>query len=118
LSEKKVAESLKRLQQLMEDEKPFLNPNLMLNDLSSKLDISGHNLSEILNTQLKLNFFDFVNQYRINEVKKYMKYKSKDHLTLLSIALDTGFNSKSGFNLVFKKFMNITPSEYRQKVRA
>jgi len=118
LSEEKVAESLKNLQQLMEQEKPYLNPNLTLNDLSSKLDISGHNLSEILNTQLNQNFFDFINQYRINEVKKYLEDGSKDHLTLLSIALDAGFNSKSGFNLVFKKFMNITPSEYRQKVRA
>ena len=118
LSEEKVAESLKNLQQLMEQEKPYLNPNLTLNDLSSKLDISGHNLSEILNTQLNQNFFDFINQYRINEVKKYLEDGSKDHLTLLSIALDAGFNSKSGFNLVFKKFMHITPSEYRQKVRA
>jgi AraC-like DNA-binding protein len=117
LSEEKSAESLKKLQQLMENEKPFLNPNLTLNDLSSNLSISSHNLSEILNTQLNQNFFDFVNQYRINEVKKYLEDENKDHLTLLSIALDAGFNSKSGFNLVFKKFMNITPSEYRQRVR-
>ena len=118
LTEEKAADSLKNLQQLMEKDKLYLNPNLTLNDLSSKLDISGHNLSEILNTQLNQNFFDFINQYRINEVKKYLKDGSKDHLTLLSIALDAGFNSKSGFNLVFKKFMNITPSEYRQKARA
>jgi AraC-like DNA-binding protein len=117
LSGEKAAGSLKKLQQLMEQEKPYLNSNLTLNDLSSKLEISGHNLSEILNTQLNQNFFDFINQYRINEVKKYLEDGSKDHLTLLSIALDAGFNSKSGFNLVFKKFMNITPSEYRQKVR-
>ena len=117
LSEEKAAKSLKNLQLLMEEEKLYLNPNLTLNDLSSKLDISGHNLSEILNTQLNQNFFDFVNQYRINEVKKYLEDGSKDHLTLLSIAMDAGFNSKSGFNLVFKKSMNVTPSEYRQKVR-
>ena len=118
LSDQKAAESLIKLQKLMADEKPYLNPNLTLNDLSSKLDISGHNLSEILNTQLNQNFFDYINEYRINEVKKYLEDAGKDHLTLLSIALDAGFNSKSGFNLVFKKFTNLTPSEYRQKVRA
>lgn len=117
LSGEKAADSLKKLQALMAGEKPYLNPNLTLNDLSSKLDISGHNLSEILNTQLNLNFFDYINEYRINEVKKHLQDTGKDHLTLLSIALDAGFNSKSGFNLVFKKFTGMTPSEYRQKVR-
>ncbi len=118
LTEEKAAESLSRLQQLMEQDKPYLNPNLTLNDLSEKLNISNHNLSEILNTQLNQNFFDFVNHYRVNEVRKYLEDKNKDHLTLLSIALDAGFNSKSGFNLIFKKYMHVTPSEYRQRVRA
>ncbi len=117
LSEEKAAESLRNLQQLMTDEKPYLNPNITLNDLASKLNISSHNLSEILNTQLNQNFFDFINQYRIDEVKTYLEDARKDHLTLMSIALDAGFNSKSGFNLVFKKFMKITPSEYRQRSR-
>jgi AraC-like DNA-binding protein len=117
LTEEKAAASLNDLLQLMERDKPYLNPNITLNDLSSKLNISSHNLSEILNTQLNQNFFDFINRYRIDEVKKYLEDESKDHLTLVSIALDAGFNSKSGFNFVFKKFMDITPSEYRQKTR-
>jgi len=118
LTEDKAAESLKKLQEMMEHDRLYLNPDLTLNDLSDKLDISNHNLSEILNMQLNQNFFDFINQYRVNEVKRHLEDKSKDHLTLLSIALDAGFNSKSGFNLVFKKFMDLTPSEYRQKVRS
>ena len=117
LTEEKATESLRQLLELMERDKPYLNANLTLNDLSDKLNISNHNLSEILNTQVNQNFFDFVNQYRVNEVKKYLDDKNKDHLTLLSIALDAGFNSKSGFNLIFKKYMHITPSEYRQRVR-
>jgi AraC-like DNA-binding protein len=102
----------------MEEEKPYLNPNLTLNDLSNKLGISNHNLSEILNTHLKQNFFDFVNQYRVEEVKKYLADEGNDHLTLLSIAFDAGFNSKSGFNAIFKKYIHVTPSEYRQRMRA
>ena len=117
LDEQKAAELLSRLQKLMEDERLYLNPNLTLNELSEKLGITNHNLSEILNTRVSQNFFDFVNQYRVNEVKKMLEDKRNDHLTLLAIALDAGFNSKSGFNLIFKKFMHCTPSEYRQKIR-
>lgn len=117
LTEQKASQYLKKLREMMIEEKPYLNPNLTLNDLSEKLNISSHNLSEILNTQLQQNFFDFINQYRVNEVKKYLEDPNKDYFTLFSIALDAGFNSKSGFNSIFKKYLNITPSEYRQKVR-
>lgn len=117
LTPEKAVESLKKLDDLMEQDRPFLNPNLTLNDLSDKLGISSHNLSEILNTQLHQNFFDFVNKYRVEEVKTKLEDKRNDHLTLLSIALDAGFNSKSGFNLIFKKYLGLTPSEYRQRVR-
>ena len=118
LSEEKASEMLKKLQQFMSEDKPYLNSDLTLNDLSEKLEISSHNLSEILNTQLNQNFFDFVNQYRIDEVKKNLADQKMDHLTLLSIAFDAGFNSKSGFNAIFKRYTNLTPSQYRQTVRA
>jgi len=118
LSEEKASDMLKKLQQFMSEGKPYLNSNLTLNDLSEKLEISSHNLSEILNTQLNQNFFDFVNQYRIDEVKKNLADQKMDHLTLLSIAFDAGFNSKSGFNAIFKRYTNLTPSQYRQRVRA
>ena len=118
LTEELASRYLEELKAYMDEEKPFLNSSLTLNDLSQKLDISNHNLSEILNTKLNQNFFDFVNQYRVNEVKKNLADKSNDHLTLLSIAYDAGFNSKSGFNAIFKKYLHITPSEYRQKIRS
>jgi len=117
LTEKKASQYLNKLKTFMENEKPYLNPDLTLNDLSEQLNISNHNLSEILNTRLKQNFFDFVNQYRVEEVKMHLADPGKDHLTLLSIGLDAGFNSKSGFNAIFKKYMSITPSEYRQNVK-
>ncbi|UCF63659.1 MAG: helix-turn-helix transcriptional regulator [bacterium] len=117
LSEQNASSYLKKLISFMEKEKPYLNSELTLNDLSEKLNIPSHNLSEILNTRLNQNFFEFINQYRVNEVRKNLEDPAKDHLTLLSIGLDAGFNSKSGFNAIFKKFMNVTPSEYRQSVR-
>jgi AraC-like DNA-binding protein len=117
LTEQKASQYLNKLKTFMENEKPYLNPDFTLNDVSEQLNISNHNLSEILNTRLNQNFFDFINHYRVEEVKKHLVDPGNDHLTLLSIGLDAGFNSKSGFNAIFKKYMNITPSEYRQNVK-
>jgi len=114
LSSEKAKEYLQNLLDIMNDEKPFTNSNLNLHDLSEKLSISSHNLSEVINTRLKKSFFDFVNQYRIEEVKMKMADPKTQHYTVLSIALDAGFNSKSSFNTIFKKQTNMTPSQYRE----
>ena len=70
LSAEKAKEYQSKLIDLMDQEKPFKNNELTLNDLAERLSISPHNLSQILNTRLNLNFFDFINQYRIGEVKE------------------------------------------------
>jgi AraC-like DNA-binding protein len=100
-----------RLQTYMENEKPFLEPELTLTSLAGQVKISRNQLSEIINTRFECNFYDFVNKYRIEEVKQRMK-TNKD-FTILAIAFDAGFPSKSTFNSVFKKFTGLTPSEYR-----
>ena len=114
LSLEKARTYLNRLLYLMEQEKPFQKSELTLQQLSDKLSISTHNLSQVINTQLKQNFFDFVNQYRVEEVKRALGSPEKQHLKILSIALDAGFNSKTSFNTIFKKFTDQTPSEYRK----
>ena len=116
LSDDKAKEYLARLQSLMEKEKPYLNNNLTLHQLAEELSISPHNLSEIINKFLNKNFFDYVNYFRIEEVKQKLQDPNKQILTLLSIAYDAGFNSKSGFNAIFKRSMKLTPSEYREKI--
>ena len=100
----------------MDKEKPYLNSTITLNDLSEKLAVSSHNLSEVINTRLQQSFFDFINTYRVEEVKKALTDPAKSHYTLLSIALDCGFNSKTSFNTVFKKHTRLTPSQYKQVV--
>ena len=65
---------------------------------------------------LNQNFFDYVNHFRVEKVKKDVSNVKKGHLKLLSIAMDAGFNSKSLFNAIFKKHTGMTPSEYREKV--
>jgi len=115
LSEEKALIYEKKLMQLMEDGL-YRDSTLTLNSLALKLDISAHNLSEIINTRIKQNFFDFVNSYRVKQVKNDLSQESKQNLTLLAIAFDAGFNSKSSFNAVFKKHTGKTPSQYRDSI--
>ncbi|MBN2365969.1 MAG: AraC family transcriptional regulator [Calditrichaeota bacterium] len=114
LSEEKTGEYLKKLLQLMEHEKPYQQSDLTLLQLAEMVSIKPHNLSEIINTRLHENFFEFVNRYRVENVKEELKNPDRRHLKILSIAYDAGFNSKSSFNTIFKKFEGMTPSEYKK----
>ena len=114
LSDERARQIEKELILLMNREKPFLNSNLTLNQLSDILSVTPHNLSEVINTRLKQNFFDFINTYRIEQVKTDLKNPDKMHLKVLAIAYDAGFNSKTAFNTIFKKTTGKTPSQYRQ----
>lgn len=107
---------LKNLLQIMETEKPYLNSDLTLRELAVKLSMSSHNLSEILNTRLNQNFYDFINRYRVEEVKRRLAKKESEKYNLLAIAFDSGFNSKSTFNTIFKKQTNTTPSQYLKQI--
>ena len=103
---------LKELFNYMENEKPYLNNRLSLKDVAEYLNISVHHLSQVINEQLDKNFFDFVNDYRVTEVKNLLRDPKHKQFTLLAIAYDCGFNSKSSFNSVFKKITGLTPSSY------
>ncbi len=96
----------------MQTEKYYLDPNLNLNELARLVNIPSHQLSQVINQELSLNFFDFINQYRIEEVKKRLLNGETTQLTILGIALDTGFNNKGSFNRIFKKSTGVTPSAY------
>lgn len=100
---------------LMSTEKPYLIPKLTLSDLAGKLYISSNHLSQIINQYEKMNFHDFVNTYRVNEFIK--RAQSADNFNYLAHAFDSGFNSKSSFNSVFKKIKNSTPSQYLTNIK-
>lgn len=102
-----------RLRQFMEKEKPYLDSNLTLYNLAASLKLSPTLLSQAINQHAKQNFFDFVNQYRVEQVKQQLQAGADYQHTLLGIALDAGFNSKTSFNRAFKKFTGMTPSEYK-----
>ena len=98
--------------EFMEREKPYLDPELNLKDLSEKLSMSRAQLSEIVNSGFNKNFNDFINQYRVENVKSMLAANKQQQLSLLGIAYESGFNSKATFNRVFKKLTNSSPSEY------
>jgi AraC-type DNA-binding domain-containing proteins len=117
LSDEKAALLINTLGTIMSTDKPYKTANLSLNDLAEMLSITPHNLSEIINTKLNKTFYDYISAYRVEEVKQLMKEDKNEVYSILSIALDAGFNSKSAFNNIFKKTTGITPSEYRKSLK-
>lgn len=101
-----------RLIELMEEQKPYLNPDLTLPGLAKLLDVSVNHLSQIINTELNDNFYNFVNGYRLNEVKKLMANPLKKNYTILALAFESGFQSKSAFNSFFKKIVGCSPKDF------
>ena len=97
----------------MKEEKPFTDGALNLQSLAATLSIPPHHLSQIINERLGQTFADFINSYRVEEAKQRLLDPAFGHLSLLGIAIEVGFNSKSSFNAVFKKHTNMTPSEFR-----
>lgn len=101
-----------KLVDLMDHKSLYLQPKLSLGDLADALETTTHSLSYVINHNFEMNFYDFINGYRVNEFIRRATSPDNSHLSLLAIALDSGFNSKSSFNQVFKKHTGKTPSEY------
>ena len=104
---------LQRLQQLMEEQKLFLDPDLRLSDLAEELSVSSHQLSRILNENHNQNFNAFLNSFRIAEARTLLVEEPEK--TIISIAFDVGFNTKSAFNDQFSRHTGMTPAQYRKK---
>jgi len=98
----------------MGTEEVFLNPSLTIFDLAKGLNIPSIELSLFLNKELHKNFFDYINEYRIEKAKQLLISPDKKDHTILEILYEVGFNSKSSFNTAFKKFTNQTPTQYRK----
>ncbi len=101
----------------MQENKPHLNPEINLYDLAAQLGYSAHDLSQILNSGFKKNFFDFINEYRVEEVKRRIALRHFETMTFLGIALESGFNSKTSFNRAFKKFTSSTPQKFVEALK-
>lgn len=105
---------MQKLLNFMETEKPYTDGELTLQKLAEKLAIPAQQLSRVINERLNQSFVDFINTYRVEEAKRMLNDPSKKHYSVLAIAEEVGFNSKSSFNFVFKKHAHMTPSEFRK----
>nr|WP_321406269.1 helix-turn-helix domain-containing protein [uncultured Carboxylicivirga sp.] len=107
-------ESIKtKLISVMKNEQPFLDSELNLMKLADLVDITPHQLSYTINNGFDLNFFQYVNQHRIEKAKELLNDDSNNY-TILAIAFESGFNSKTSFNTTFKKLTHQTPSQFKK----
>ena len=114
LTDRDAARLKEALLTVMDRDRPWRDSDLTLADLADLLSTTPHKLSEVLNAQIGQTFYDFVNGYRVKEVQRRIAAGDAQRVTMLALALDAGFASKSTFNVVFKKHTSRTPSDYRQ----
>ncbi len=101
-----------RLERLMVEQKPFKNPDLTLNELARSLEVHPNHLSQVINSRVKKNFYELINDRRVEEFIHLIGQPENQQFTLLSLAHDCGFNSKASFNRNFKKCTGLSPREY------
>lgn len=116
LKEEDKQQYLASLIDYIDNKKPYLNNELTLNRLALEVKIPLHHLSQIINEHFNQNFFDFINQFRVNEFIRRLSDSKYGNYSLLAIAFDCGFNSKTTFNRYFKKATGLTPSQYKNKL--
>lgn len=115
LSQNQVEELYKVLIEYMDKNKPFLIAGLALSDLAGMLNMSSRHLSQVINVCEESNFSDFINKQRLLYAKTILTDPLQKDKTILEILFEVGFNSKTSFNIAFKKFTGLTPLQYRNK---
>ena len=115
LNEATMARLLQSLQTAMETERVYLDPELSLPILAAQLGCSVNHLSQAINAGHSMSFFDYVNQYRVNEAARLLRQEDCRFPAILDIALSVGFNSTSTFYTAFKKATGQTPAKYRRE---
>ncbi|MEM9850329.1 MAG: helix-turn-helix domain-containing protein, partial [Bacteroidota bacterium] len=106
----------RQLERLIEEEQPYLDPNLTLRSLAEQMNLPPNYLSQLLNEGFGKNFSEYINSYRLDAFKANVANPRNKHLTILGLAYDSGFNSKTVFNTFFKKMEGMTPRAYWKQV--
>lgn len=115
LDTKRVKNLMNQLLDLMENEKPYLDPEMSVTKMAKTLGIPKEHISQIINQRFYMNFNQFLNKYRVEEAKIRLLDPRESQFVVLKIAHDVGFNSKSTFNSAFKRFTGMSPSEFQKK---
>jgi AraC-like DNA-binding protein len=116
LDQELTEEIEKRLYYLLEIEKIYRNEKLSLISLSDRLKVTPHQLSWVINQKINKSFPSLINFYRVEEAKKKLSQSNQNETTILQVAFDAGFSTKTSFNRAFKKITGLTPSQYRGKL--
>lgn len=111
------ADVIEQIRQAMEGEQLYLKQNLNIEEFARHLGIHYREVSNILNHHFNTNFFEFVNQYRVDQAKKLLLDPSRSDTTIMEIFLESGFNSKSSFNRFFKRYTGMSAAEFRKQIR-
>ncbi len=114
MTDEKLLEEKSRLNEFLLNEEPFLDTELSLGKLAKMLNLSSHQLSYVINNGYNQNFNGFINKFRVEKAKKLLVEDRKlDKYSIIGIAFESGFNSKTSFNTAFKKITGQTPSEFK-----
>jgi AraC-like DNA-binding protein len=108
-------DQVNRVKLYMEKQRPYLDSMLKIDDLALRVSLSPKLLSTLINRQFEVNFFEYINGYRLKEVKSYLADPEMSDLSAIELAFRAGYNSKSSFNRLFKLETGITPSQYRKE---
>ena len=115
--ENKIEEIVSRVTEAMKTDKLYQEPELTLQSLAKRLGYPSYLVSQAINEGTKKNFYDLVNSHRVEEAKRLLLDIKNKNFTILSVGFEAGFNSKTTFNTVFKKFTGLTPTEFRDRVK-
>ncbi len=117
LNDRDKSDYLQKLNSYLELEKPYLNPELSLNHVATKISINKRMLSQVINESFKMNFRSLINEFRIKECVRVLSGDTRGEKTIQEVYYAAGFNSKSAFNELFKTYTGMTPKEFREKTR-
>ncbi|MFA8449745.1 MAG: helix-turn-helix domain-containing protein [Bacteroidales bacterium] len=115
LTTQNAAKLKERVLDYMHQEKPFLKGDLTIQDIANHMNTPRHYLTQVINEQLNKNFYSFINDFRIEEFKLQITKPENNNLTILAIAFNCGFNSKSTFNNYFKQSTGMTPTQFKKQ---
>jgi len=114
IADEKINEYRDQLLRLMESDKPFLDSDITLPSLGRLLNLTTYQTSYLINRCFNENFYQFINRYRLQRCMQMFRDPAYNHLSILGIAFESGFNSKTTFNTAFKKATGSSPKEFRQ----
>lgn len=106
------------IKEIIVQEKLYLLMGLTVTDVATRLDLPSYVVSNAINAGLGQNFFELINRLRVEEAKRMLSDETYNHLSVLGIGYEAGFNSKTAFNIAFKKYTGTTPSTYKKKQQA